>query len=839
MPEGFAALLRTHRLRLQLTQEALAERAGISSRSIREMERGQGRGPRPSTVQSLAEALALAGPDRDELVAAGNALYWASRSSARTPPAHEPAAHEPVPRQLPADLPDFVGREAEVAAVCSALEQTGRAAISGPPGVGKTALAVHVGHLLAPRYPDGQLFVNVRAGTGDPTSTLEVLAQLLRTLGVHGSALPRDQDARAGLLRTRLAGLRVLLVVDDAAGHRQVEPLLPVGDAALLVTGRPALTGLPGVATVDLAPLPPGAGIGLLGRVAGVDRVEAEPAAAAELVAACGGLPLAVRIAAARLAARPQWTVAALAERLADERGRLDELRHGDLAVRTNLEVAYRGLTPAAARALALLGELDVPTCPEWTVAALLGADPAAGSTVLGELLDAGLLASAGTDQAGQERYRLHDVIRLFARERRAAQVDRADWVAALDRAATGWLALARQAQDGLECERFGLDDRAMPAAVVDPRSVAAAAGQPVAWFEAEREALAALVPACATLGLAAMARALAGCAIDFYEMRAYYEDCRAVTEAALAACRAAGDRRGEAALTRGLGSCLVGLGDLEAAIATLRGARAIAAEVGDAQGAARSRRELGFALGLCGHLEEAEQELREAVAELETLQLTTTQALAMSYLAFVLRERGDTTAALATHRAGLRVARSNGDRYAQAYIHRGLAAALLSQAPHDAERAACQAAELFAQIGDDIGRAHSLRTQGEALARQPGREVAAERVLREAADLFQDRGNEWGLTLCELSIGEIEAGRGTAGAAERLRRALEYWTRERVPALAARTLVALANAAEKAGDPASRELLHEAYRIYQELDAPETAEIAARLGLSGENSTT
>jgi tetratricopeptide (TPR) repeat protein/transcriptional regulator with XRE-family HTH domain len=827
MSEPFEVLLRGHRLRQRLTQEALAERAEISSRSVRDMERGRGRGPRPRTVELLAAALELDGAERAEFVEAGRSLFWASRVGRP-----ERAGR---PQQLPADLPDFVGREEEIGVLREVLDGGGPrlAAVSGPPGVGKTALAVHTAHLLAARFPDGQLYVMLSGGTGDPADPAEVLAQLLRALGVSGSALPGGLDARAALFRERLAGRRVLVVLDDAAGHRQVEPLLPAG-AAVLVTSRPALTGLPGVTALDLPPLAGPAGVELLDRVAGGDRVRAEPGAAADLVSACGGLPLAVRITGARLAARPHWTVAGLAGRFADERSRLDELRHGDLAVRTGLQLTYRGLSPAAARAFALLGELAVPSFPQWTVAALLDVEPAAGAAVLDELLDARLLDELGADQAGQARFRFHALTRLYARERRAAEIEPAGWEAALARAGGGWLALARQAQDRLECERLHLDDRGHPAPTPDEHAAAVAADRPVAWFEAEREALAALIPACADAGLAAIARALAGSAADFYGLRSYHDDLRRVTEAAYAACRKAGDRLGEAAMLRGVGGALIELRPPDEVLGTLDAARKLAESVGDRAGAAMTVGNIGFVLAVAGRLGEAGTALRTAADELARVERHTARASALTTLGFVLRQRGETAEAERVIREALALSRSYGNRSIEAYASRVLASTLLAAGQHQkAARAARRAATLFQQIGDPLSAAQSMRTLGEALAEVPGRLVEAEQTLTAAAAQFEDRGYAWGYALTELSLGELEVRRGAPGAADRLRRALGYWVGEQVPALQARTLVALAGAAEQAGDPEARRLLLEAYEIYQELKAPEAAELANRLGLA------
>jgi DNA-binding SARP family transcriptional activator/tetratricopeptide (TPR) repeat protein len=740
-----------------------------------------------------------------------------------------------VGRQLPADIGDFVGRTTELNRLRTAMLGPGPrlAAISGPPGVGKTALAVRAGHTLAPHFPDGQLFATLHGTTTEPTDSAEVLAHLLRMLGVDGAALPAGMDARGALLRSRLAGCRVLLILDDAAGHHQVLPLLPGADVAVIVTSRAPLTGLPAVTTLDLRPLPAPAAIELLGQVAGRDRVRAEPTDSADLVALCGGLPLAVRIAAARLAARPYWTVADLAGRLADERGRLDELRHGDLAVRPGLQVAYRGLTSAAARVFALLGKLNAQSFPEWTVDALLAARQPAGSKALEELVDARLLDELGPDQAGQQRYGFHEVTRAFARERQAADIDAAEWPAALARAATGWLTLARQASAGLHCERLHLDRRTddCPEPQWGERAVAVAVKQPVDWFEAEREVLVKLVPACADAGLTGLALGLAACAADFFGMRAYYADWKRTTEVALAACRADGDQTGAASMLRGLGICLVEFDDLDAALATLHTALDATEQVGDHVGAALARRYIGYVLSLLGRLNEAEIHLRQATDAAHHAGIRADEAITQANLAFVQRQRDHTTA-VRTARAALTIARTCDNLFIEAYVSRGLAGAELAAGRVSAaQRLARRAVHLFDEIGDPIGAAQSLRVLGEALAHDPNRADAAEHALTRAADILRDRGHEWGLALVELSLGELELRRRQPAAADRLRRTLHYWTTENIPLLQARALVALATATEPS--PESHGLLLRAYHLYRDHNAPQATELAHRLRLT------
>ncbi|MDG4825034.1 NB-ARC domain-containing protein [Asanoa sp. WMMD1127] len=820
-------LLRRHRLHRHLTQEELAERAGITSRSVGAMEGG--RSPRLRTVEQLANALDLTGATLEEFASAGRALFWDSRPDRDQPatrPAGFPSPATKTPRQLPADLSDFVARQDEISLIQSVLDPNSAPAklvvLSGPAGAGKTALAVHASHRVSAWFPDGHLYVALQDAGGHAIAPVDVLGRLLRDLGTDRSALPAGVDERVGLLRTRLASRRMLLVLDDARGYRQVEPFMPIGSTAVLVTSRMPLTGLPGATSIDLSPLPTAAAVDLLCRVAGTERVRAEPAAAKELVRICGGLPLAVRIAAARLAARPHWTVAALTERLAAAQHRLDELRHGDLAVRPGLELAYKSLSPTAADAFALLGRLDMANVPGWLVTAMLGLEPSIGDSVIEELVDARLLDDLGPDSVGHRRYRLHEITRLYAAERQAAENDPGRWTSALARAAEGWLALVRKARDRLHCERLHLDDGDQPAAALDSRAVILAEANPRDWFESEREALVTIVDHCADAGLSGLAQAITGASADFFELRGYYDDWRRTMLTALRCCRRTGDRRREASMLRGLGGCLVELDDQQAALSTLREAHSLAVEVDDRAGAAMTRKEIGFVLALSGHLAEAETELRNAVEELGRVDRRSTEALALTNLGFVLRQKGESAAAVALIRTARDIARSENDLFAEAYTLRVLAGALLPAGRRrEAEQAAETAAELFTRIGDPIGAAQSLRVLGEALAQSPGRRADAEKALSAAATMFRDRMNYWGLALTDLTLGEIGARHGADDAVDLLERSLRYWTDEQVPALRARALMALAVAAEHAGDPKARRLEMEAHRLYRDLGVP------------------
>ncbi|MFI6323749.1 BTAD domain-containing putative transcriptional regulator [Nonomuraea sp. NPDC050556] len=315
-----------------------------------------------------------------------------------------------APRQLPADVADFTGRAAEISCLVSALSGGSAALpvsiVAGPGGVGKTTLAVHVAHRLAAHYPDGQLFVDLQ-GTSAPGA---VLGAFLRALGEE--ELPEATQERSALFRSLLAERRMLVVLDNAVSAAQVRPLLPgAPGCAVLVTSRARLVGLGGARQVDLEVLSPVESLALLAKVAGEERVRNEHGQAMDLVAACGFLPLAIRIAAARLAARPQWSIARLRDRLADERRRLAELRTGNLAVEASFSFGYDQLPAPLSRAFRLLALPEAATVALPVAAALLGVDRFEAEDLCEALVDLSMLESPSPG-----RYHFHDLLKVFAR---------------------------------------------------------------------------------------------------------------------------------------------------------------------------------------------------------------------------------------------------------------------------------------------------------------------------------------------------------------------------------------------------------------------------------------
>ncbi|MEV6688845.1 BTAD domain-containing putative transcriptional regulator, partial [Streptomyces sp. NPDC051130] len=318
------------------------------------------------------------------------------------------------PAQLPATVPDFTGRASVVTELGEILAE-GQvmtiSALAGIGGVGKTTLAVHVAHAVRPHFPDGQLYVDLQGTEARPAEPVAVLGAFLRALGTPDASVPDSLTERTALYRSTLDGRRILVLLDNAHDAMQVLPLLPgAPGCAALVTSRVRMTDLPGAHLFDLDVMNPDEALQLFTRIIGEHRVSAEPQAALDIVGACGFLPLAIRIAAARLAARRTWTVAVLAAKLADERRRLDELQAGSLAVKATFELGYGQLEPAQARAFRLLGLADGPDISLSAAAAVLDLPEYDAEELLEALVDCSLLESAKPG-----RYRFHNLVRLYA----------------------------------------------------------------------------------------------------------------------------------------------------------------------------------------------------------------------------------------------------------------------------------------------------------------------------------------------------------------------------------------------------------------------------------------
>ncbi|WP_305778264.1 BTAD domain-containing putative transcriptional regulator [Kitasatospora sp. MMS16-BH015] len=417
------ALAVYHRLRHRLTEE-LGVEPGPELRGLHQRILVTDESLTPSRARAELAAPARAGQASPVEPRGGPAPDSAALAE---PEAAADPLGPPVPAQLPGTTADFTGREAVLCRLVETLTSTDSelpmvAAVAGMGGVGKTALALRAAHRVRHGFPGGQLYADLRGSEHQPADPGMVLASFLAALGVGESALPEHLEDRSRLFRSLVDGRRMLVVLDNARDAAHIRPLLP-GSAccAVLVTSRARLLDLPVSSQVDLPVFEATEALALLARIAGPERVDADPAAALALVRNCGLLPLAVRIVAARLASRPSWTVASLTARLADERRRFAELRAGELDVSVVFQLGYRQLTDDQARAFRRVAAVCGPDIGLASAAAAVGGDEQTVEDLLESLVDAALLEAPAFG-----RYAFHDLVRAFVRQQ-ADAVERAE----------------------------------------------------------------------------------------------------------------------------------------------------------------------------------------------------------------------------------------------------------------------------------------------------------------------------------------------------------------------------------------------------------------------------
>jgi DNA-binding SARP family transcriptional activator len=494
--------------------------------------------------------------------------------------------------QLPADIGDFTGRAAQVGHLCDML--TRRDAASGPgvvriavvagaAGLGKTTLAVHAAHQVRDLFPDGQLYVDLSSASAEPAAPSDVLVRLLRDLGVDGDKVPADSESRAALYRTRLTGRRVLILLDNAKDAAQVRPLLPgTASCAVLVTTRNRPTDLVSTRFVDLNVLSDLEALELFTRIVGDDRPVSEPDATAEVLLACAGLPLAIRICAARLAARRQWKVATLANRLRDEHRRLDELQTGDMEVRASFQVSYDSLRAGRhqvdpARVFRLLGLWQGRQIGLQAATALADDSEGDVAAALETLVDANLLESPAPDW-----YRFHDLLRVFATERAEAETTEGVRDEAVARLLRWYLGAAEAAADVISPRRYRVPHDETPKGSFEPPA------DVFGWYDDERGNLIAATRQAAAAGLHDIAWRLPVALFPLFNRRDNWTDCVSVHRTGLISARKVGNRRGEAWVLQNLGQALAKLRSTEA-LGHLEEAFTIRSETGDRDGEAQT----------------------------------------------------------------------------------------------------------------------------------------------------------------------------------------------------------------------------------------------------------
>jgi tetratricopeptide (TPR) repeat protein len=764
--------------------------------------------------------------------------------------------------ELPPDIDDFTNREAALRTVRRHLERSGGkratavtiSAIAGQAGVGKTALATRVAHQLRPRFPDGQLYVNLRGTEAQRLKAADVLTEFLLELGIARGAIPERVDRRAALYRAQLADRRILVVLDNAAEENQVRPLLPGSPGcAALITSRVPLHGLYGTQPILLDVMERDQALQLLGKVAGPRRVAGELEAARAIVELCGYLPLAVRIAGAKLATRPHWSLAMLAERLTDEHTRLAELRIRDLEVRASFDLSYRELDEDKRRTFRLLGLLKGPDFTAWAAGALIGREPSEAEELLEGLVEAQVLEIARQAEFhGEPRYRFHDLMRVFARDCLWNEEQVAAQETALRHALDAHLDLARRADELLQP---GSAARADPLAPNGSRVAARLAADPAAWLESERVNLIVAVEQAFENGLFPLAWKLAGSLAYFFKLRSHWRDWQHTQEIALKAARQAGDegaaanalhslgevgnqrgrfkesvvrfeqaldlfgalqdRRGEAWTLVGLGDAYLEQSRLTYAEAEFEQALRLFQGLGDQRGE-------GWALAGLGIVRRAQGRFGNARVCLE-------QALAMLRARGLLyRDQGQLEEAVVWFERARPIFQQFGDHQGQTYVLLNIG--YLYRQQNRLEEALPYLEESlvgFRQLGDRTGEAWTLFSLG-IICHARGRLDEASDYFRGSQGLFRSLADRRGQARALAGMGDVERERGRVeDALDLLNRALPMLREigseiELAKALSGHGLTLAAKGDHEAAAVAWREAL----RIFRLLDAPEASTV-------------
>jgi DNA-binding SARP family transcriptional activator/tetratricopeptide (TPR) repeat protein len=745
-----------------------------------------------------------------------------------------------VPRELPAGVRHFAGRDVELAALTALLDEpsAGRgivviSAIGGTAGVGKTALAVRWAHQVAERFPDGQLYVNLRGYDQDePVPAGDALAALLRTLGVPGANIPDEVGERARQYRSELAGRRMLVVLDNARDGEQVRPLLP-GDpgCAALVTSRDSLAGLvaaDGARRLDLDVLPLADAVALLRSLIGA-RADADPAAVAELAGLCARLPLALRIAAELAAGRPAAALSGLVAEL--KAGRLDSLDAGEerADVRAVFSWSVRQLPNDAAQAFALLGLHPGEDLEVYAAAALTGTGTGQARKTLDRLCRASLI-----HESGPGRYGMHDLLRAYAREQVAEPEDSRGAGGRTQQAMAGlfdfYLTAAGAAMNLLYPAEVHLRPSTDPAAVAVPEW----AGEPEAraWLDRERANLVAVVAHCAGWGWPEHAIGLADTLHRYLIYGSHLPEASTIYRHALGAARQSADLAAEAVALLSLGSIALYKGQFRSAAADYRLALERYRQCGDRTGEARALGNLGITEQQLHNHQSAAGYYRQAIAASEAAGDSLNAARALCHLAYVETERSAYDQAEEHLRQALPVFRRASDQDYEAVALEAIGEL------HRLRGHLTQAAQFFRQAlainrraGNPTGVADQLINLGNVSARQGDYRQAIDYV-RQGLALHREAGYQHGEVQARRSLAEALHGAGQAAAARaELAAALQLAADTGSTYQQACAHRDLAESHHRAGDDErARHHWQEALTLYTQLGVPEAEQVRSQL---------
>jgi tetratricopeptide (TPR) repeat protein/transcriptional regulator with XRE-family HTH domain len=743
----FSAQVRAHRQRLGMSQEELATLAGVSVRSIRNLEAGRTGRPRAGTVRLLADAFELAGAERHRFCE--SALEDTDQPQSGEVPDGADAVvvrGRPVPAQLPADVAGFVGRTDELGRLQKLLDGGDRpatvviSAIAGTAGVGKTALAVYWAHQALDRFPDGQLYVNLRGF--DPGGTVatpdEVVRSFLDALDVPAQRLPAGLDAQAALYRSLLAERRMLVLLDNARDVDQVRPLLPGAPGCLvLVTSRNQLTGLiagAGAVPLTLDVLTPDEARDLLAQRIGVDRTAVGPAAVDEIIERCARLPLALAIVAARAASQPELPLATLAAELHHLHDRLDSLATGDAGtdVRSVFSWSYQQLSPSAARLFRLLGVHPGPDLSVSAAASLAGIPPARVRPTLAELVHAHLVT-----ERVPGRYALHDLLRAYAGELAATGESENDRQVAVRRLLDHYLGCAHRADAVLDPLRDRIE--LMPSLAGVTVDEFGSVGAAMRWFAAEYRAFTAAVRLAVDTGLDRHGWQLVWSITTFLNRHQGFRDVVGLQQVALqAACRL-GDLAAQAYSHRLLGLAYALFGEHDEAQKHYDHALVVSRQLGDDTNQAQVHRGLGSILDRQGRYRDALHHAEQAVVRFQASGHRVGQAKALNDVGWYHARLGEHKMALEYCKQALGLQQELGDRIGEAWTWDSLGFAYHHLGRHaDAVAAYHEALTLYRSLGNRHHEADTLANLGDTYHAN-GDTLAARDCWREALAILTD----------------------------------------------------------------------------------------------------
>jgi tetratricopeptide (TPR) repeat protein/transcriptional regulator with XRE-family HTH domain len=732
---SFASVLRGLRTEAGLTQEELAEAAGLTSRTISYLERGEVSTPRKETVRLLADALQLAGPTRAEFeTAARNRADGADGTGGS------------ATRTLPRDVASFTGRQRELAELAHGAERAGAVvsihAIGGMAGIGKTAFAVHAAHQLAGKFPGGQIFLPLHGHTPgqQPTEVVGALAGLLAVIGVPAAQVPAGLEARTALWRDRVAGRRLLLILDDAVSSDQVAPLLPgSGGSLVLVTSRRHLSALEDATPISLDILAPDQAAALLVRLAGRAGLSPQEPAVTDLARLCGYLPLAIGMVARQLRHHPTWTAAGRAAELAAAADRLGLLATENLSVAAAFDLSYAGLTGDQQRLFRRLGLHPGAEIDEYAAAALDDIELSAARRGLEDLYDQYLLT-----EPAPGRYRLHDLIREHARAL-AARLDADDHRERATARLLDYYQLTAARADALISRQTRpartAEDRPSPPA----QPSLARQEQALAWARTERASLLACLDHATRNAHQARVIALTAGLSGLMERDGPWSDAITRHNTAIEVAQHVGDRLGQAGALNNLGAVLRLTGDHSAAGQALEQALSIYRDIGDRLGQANVLQVLGVMHRQTSEYPVAAQALEQALAISREVGDRLGQANALHALGATRYLTGQYASAHQALEQALGIYRVIGDRLGEANALTNLGGILQDTGAYQAAAGALeQALAITREIGSRLGQATALNTLGSVLGRM-GDYQAATRALEEALSIYRDIGSRLG----------------------------------------------------------------------------------------------